>query len=150
MGCTYYEKYGKIYMKSPKKINYVKKITTEPFPGFPTDMQPQIMSVLTLSKGTSIIIEKVFESRFKHIHQLQKMGADISCDGQKAIIKGVDKLYGNEVFSYDLRGGASLIIAGLAAMDKTVVYDLGYIKRGYENIEKRLEALGADIKFEES
>lgn len=127
-------------------IQPIELIRTHPYPGFPTDAQAPIMSLLTLAEGTSIISETVFENRFKHAEELVRMGANIKIDGRVAVIKGVDKLSGTTVNATDLRGGAALIIAGLAAEGTTTVSDVYHIDRGYERIEEKLSMLGADIK----
>ena len=132
-----------------KLIKPVKEIKTLPYPGFPTDMQPQIMSLLTLARGTSIIIETVFESRYSHVAELGKMGANIGINGEKAVISGVNSLKGADLFPKDLRSGAALILAGLAAEGRTNVHNGEYILRGYEHIEKKLSSIGADIYFSE-
>ena len=121
-------------------------ITTLPYPGFPTDLQAQMGVVLALSDGTSIINESIWDSRFQYTAELNKMGAHITVQGKSAIFEGVDNLYGASVFSSDLRAGAALIIAGLAAHGTTEVYNIHYIDRGYENIENKFTALGANIK----
>jgi len=121
-------------------------IKTLPYPGFPTDMQPQISTLLTLAEGTSIITESIFDSRFKYVDQLRRMGADISVDGKVAVIQGTGRLKGAPVKANDLRAGAAMIIAGLAAEGTTEIEDIHYIERGYDGIEKKLRALGADIK----
>ncbi len=123
-------------------------VKTLPYPGFPTDMQAQFMAMTTLSKGTSVIIETVFENRFKHVDELNRMGADIKIDGKSAIIRGVDGLTGARVTASDLRAGAALILAGLVAEGRTEIVDIYHIDRGYENIEERLSAIGAKIKRE--
>ena len=123
-------------------------VKTLPYPGFPTDMQAQFMAMTTLSKGTSVIIETVFENRFKHVDELNRMGADIKIDGKSAIIRGVDGLTGARVTASDLRAGAALILAGLVAEGRTEIVDIHHIDRGYENIEERLSAIGAKIKRE--
>ncbi len=120
-------------------------IKTLPYPGFPTDLQPQIGVVLSLANGTSIINENIWESRFQYTNELNKMGAKITAQGQSAIFEGVDKLYGAPVYSTDLRAGAALIIAGIAAHGSTEIYNLGHIDRGYENIEEKFSKLGAKI-----
>ncbi len=121
-------------------------IKTLPYPGFPTDLQPQIGVVLSLANGTSIINENIWESRFQYTNELNKMGAKITAQGQSAIFEGVDKLYGAPVYSTDLRAGAALIIAGIVAHGSTEIYNLGHIDRGYENIEEKFSQLGAKIK----
>jgi len=120
-------------------------VRTLPYPGFPTDMQPQMMAFLSIAEGTSIITETIFENRFKHAAELKRMGADITVEGRAAVIKGVPKLSGAFVEATDLRAGAALVLAGLAADDITVVENIDYIDRGYENIEGKLKALGAKI-----
>ena len=121
-------------------------IKTLPYPGFPTDLQPQMGVVLSLSKGTSIINESIWESRFQYTAELNKMGAKITAQGKSAVFEGVDKLTGAPVYATDLRAGAALIIAGIAAKGKTEIYNLNYIDRGYENIEEKFRKLGAKIE----
>ena len=120
-------------------------IKTLPYPGFPTDLQPQMGVVLSLANGTSVINENIWESRFQYTNELNKMGAQITAQGQSAIFEGVDKLYGAPVYSTDLRAGAALIVAGIAAHGSTEVYNLGHIDRGYEKIEDKFSKLGANI-----
>ena len=120
-------------------------IKTMPYPGFPTDMQSQLTSLLSITKGISVITETIFENRFMHVAELRRMGANIKIDGRSAIIQGVDRLTGAEVKSTDLRAGAAMILAGLVAEGETVVSDIYHIDRGYVNIEKKLQNLGADI-----
>ena len=121
-------------------------IKTLPYPGFPTDLQPQMGVVLSLADGTSIINESIWESRFQYTQELNKMGADIMAQGKTAIFQGVDHLSGAPVYSSDLRAGAALIIAGTAANGITEVYNLEHIDRGYENIEEKFRAIGANIE----
>ena len=121
-------------------------IKTLPYPGFPTDMQPQMAVTLALSNGTSIVTESIFENRFKYADELSRMGACIKVEGNSAIIDGVKKLTGARVSAPDLRAGAALVIAGLAADGITVVDDIVYIQRGYENFEEKLRSLGAEIE----
>lgn len=128
--------------KRPDKLN----IKTLPYPGFPTDLQPQIGVVLSMANGTSIINESIWESRFQYTAELNKMGAQITAQGKTAIFEGVEKLYGAPVYSTDLRAGAALIIAAIAAEGTTEIYNLEYIDRGYENIEQKFRNLGANIK----
>jgi len=118
-------------------------IKTMPYPGFPTDMQPQMMALLSLAEGTSVITETIFENRFKHVGELRRMGADIKVEGQSAIIKGVERLSGAYIEASDLRAGASLVLAALAAEDGTVLENVAHIDRGYERLEVKYNALGA-------
>lgn len=120
-------------------------IKTMPHPGFPTDMQPQMATLLTLAEGTSIIREGVWEQRFRYVDELRRMGADISVDGKVAVVEGTGRLQGAPVKACDLRAGAALIIAGLAAAGVTEVEDIHHIERGYDNLEQKLQGLGADI-----
>ena len=121
-------------------------VKTMPHPGFPTDLQPQITTLLTLANGTSIVTEDIFDNRFKYVDELRRMGADISVDGKVAVIEGTGHLKGAPVKANDLRAGAAMIIAGLAAEGVTEIENIHYIERGYEGIERKLRALGADIK----
>ena len=121
-------------------------VKTMPYPGFPTDMQAQVMTLLTLIKGTSVISETIFENRFMHVFELQRMGADIEVDGRTAIVRGVEKLSGAPVMASDLRASAGLILAGLAAEGETVMSRVYHLDRGYSGFENKLKKLGADIK----
>lgn len=121
-------------------------VKTLPYPGYPTDMQPQIAVTLALAEGTSIVTESIFENRFKYADELSRMGANIKVEGNTAIIDGVQKLTGARVSAPDLRAGAALVIAGLAADGITIVDDIVYIQRGYESFEEKLRSLGAEIE----
>lgn len=121
-------------------------VSTLPYPGFPTDLQPIITVLLSMVPGISIVTENVFENRFMYVDELNRMGASIKIDGHHAVIKGVGRLSGAPVRSFDLRAGAAVVIAGLAAEGSTEVSDIYHIKRGYENFEEKLRLLGADIK----
>ena len=121
-------------------------IKTLPYPGFPTDLQPQMGVVLSIADGTSIINESIWESRFQYTNELNKMGAQITAQGKSAIFEGVESLYGATVYSTDLRAGAALIIAGIVAQGTTEIYNLDHIDRGYENIEEKFRNIGANIK----
>ncbi len=121
-------------------------IKTMPHPGFPTDMQPQFSTFLTLADGTSIVTDDIFDNRFRYVAELRRMGADISVDGKVAVIQGVGELKGAPVSATDLRAGAALIIAGLAAEGTTEIDNIHYIERGYEKIDEKLRGLGADIR----
>lgn len=121
-------------------------IKTMPHPGFPTDMQPQIATLLTMARGTSIITEGIWDSRFRYVEELRRMGANISVEGRAAIIEGIDRLKGAPVRACDLRAGAALIIAGLAAEGITEIEEIHYIERGYEDMDEKLRGIGADIE----
>ena len=121
-------------------------IKTMPYPGFPTDMQPQIVSVLSLAKGTSLVTESVWDNRFKYVDELKRLGARIHVDGKIAIVEGVERLTGAPVESPDLRAGAALVVAALAAEGETEIGQVQYIERGYEDIVGKLRSLGADIR----
>ncbi len=121
-------------------------VKTLPYPGFPTDLQPQIGVVLSMANGTSIINESIWDSRFQYTAELNKMGANITAQGKSAIFEGVEKLYGAPVFATDLRAGAALVIAGIVAEGTTEIFNLKHIDRGYENIEKKFASLGAKIE----
>ncbi len=140
---TEYDESVKVVMnRRPKKCN----VKTLPHPGFPTDMQPQIATVLTIAEGTSIVTEGVWDSRFRYVDQLTLMGADIQVDGKMAVVTGVNALNSAPVKAVDLRAGAAMIIAGLMAEGTTEVENIVHIDRGYENIVEKFSALGADIK----
>lgn len=140
---TEYDEALRVVMnKRPKKCN----VKTMPHPGFPTDMQPQIATLLAIADGTSIVTEGVWDNRFRYVEQLTMMGADIQVDGKSAIITGVDELHFAPVRAVDLRAGAAMIIAGLMTKGITEVENIIYIDRGYENVVEKFSALGADIK----
>lgn len=148
-GCDVSVKKGELLIKAPERLSRVKSLGTMPYPGFPTDSQAIIMAMLAKAKGTSVISEKIFENRFRHVPELVKMGADIRVeDGRVAVIEGVKKLYAANVSSSDLRGGCALAVAALGAEGKTVVDEIHHIDRGCEALEVSLSALGAEIKRE--
>lgn len=147
-GCKILKEKNSIYMEAPKKLKSVD-IKTMPYPGFPTDMQSVFASMLTMAKGTSVIVENIFENRYKYMSELKKMGAKVTVEGKTAIVKGVRKLSGARVFSTDLRGGAALVTAALATKGKTEVLNIEYILRGYEGLDKKLKMLGANITLKE-
>jgi UDP-N-acetylglucosamine 1-carboxyvinyltransferase len=134
-----------VRVKGPRRIKSVN-IKTRPYPGFPTDMQAQMMALMTVADGTSVISENIFENRFMHVSELIRFGAEIITEGNTATIKGVKKLSGAPVMATDLRASASLILAGLAADNTSEVSRIYHLDRGYEAIEKKLAGLGADIK----
>ena len=144
-GCNIKTDKHNIEIDAPKRLKSVD-FKTMPYPGFPTDMQPILVATLTIAKGTSIVVENIFESRFKYITELDKMGAKINVEGNVAAIRGVRRLYGANVKAQDLRGGAALVVAALAAKKKTEIQDIEYILRGYENLDKKLIGLRANIK----
>ena len=127
------------------RLRAVERLQTSPFPGFPTDLQAPFMSLLTVAKGTSIVSETIFEDRFKHVSELQRMGASIKVDLRSAFIRGVPELTGAAVEVTDLRAGAALVIAGLGAEGRTILDDIHHIDRGYESMELQLRSLGAKI-----
>ena len=145
-GCKIEKDKKSIILNAPKKLKSVD-IKTMPYPGFPTDMQSVFASILTIAKGNSVVVENIFENRFRYINELKRMGAKATVEGKIAIIKGVRKLHGAVVESTDLRGGAALVIAGLAVKGITTVTRIEYILRGYENLDKKLNKLGANIKI---
>jgi UDP-N-acetylglucosamine 1-carboxyvinyltransferase len=121
-------------------------VTTAPHPGFPTDMQAQFLVLMCLARGESMITETIFENRFMHVPELQRMGASVVLRGNTAVVQGIDKLYGAAVMATDLRASASLVIAGLVSEDETEVRRVYHLDRGYEHIEEKLGGLGADIE----
>lgn len=135
-----------IKMRCSSVIRPVRHLVTEPFPGFPTDLQPQTTVLLALADGKSRLTENIFESRLKHVDQLKKMGAVMDLAGNTVEIRGVNRLRGDQVRASDLRAGAALIIAGLAADGQTVIYGVNHIDRGYESLEKVFQQLNGNIK----
>ena len=148
-GCKIEINNKKITLNAPRKLKSID-IKTMTYPGFPTDLQQIFATMLVKASGTSIIVENIFESRYKYISELRKMGAKVTVEGKTAIIKGARKINATTVVCTDLRGGAALVIAGLMAKGKSRVENIGYIQRGYENLENKLGILGAKIKLEES
>ena len=144
IGCKLETKKDTVCLTSPKRLKSIE-IKTMPYPGFPTDLQSIFGSMLCIAKGTSVITENIFENRFKYIQELNRMGAEIKIEGKTAIIKGVRNLTGASVESTDLRGGAALVLAGLASKGETKVNNISYILRGYENLDVKLKKLGANI-----
>ncbi len=135
-----------ICISSPPRLSRVKTVRTMPYPGFPTDVQAPLTAMLSVADGTSVVVENIFECRYKHVSELIRLGAKINVEGRTAVIEGVPYLTGASVVSPDLRGGFALVIAGLAAKGETVISGVEHIDRGYENPEKLLSALGADVK----
>ena len=143
-GCKIETFKNSIKLEAPKKLKAVD-IKTMPYPGFPTDMQSVFATVLAVSKGTSVVVENIFESRYKYTNELKRMGAKITIEGKTAVIKGIRKLYGANVKATDLRGGASLVMAGIVAKGTTKIENIEYILRGYENFDQKLEKIGVNI-----
>ncbi|MEW5945685.1 MAG: UDP-N-acetylglucosamine 1-carboxyvinyltransferase [bacterium] len=144
-GVSIREQKGALRVHGRKKIN-AAELTTMPYPGFPTDMQPQMLALLSLGGGVSIVKETVWENRFMHVAELCRMGADIRVQGNTAVVKGVEKLTGAEVTATDLRAGAALVLAGLAAEDVTRVFAIEHVDRGYESFPEKLTQLGGKIR----
>lgn len=145
IGCEVEESDDSVRVVAAKRLNRTH-VKTQPYPGFPTDMQPQMSVVLALAAGTSIVTESIFENRFKYVDELTRMGANIKVEGNTAIIDGVPNFTGARISSPDLRAGAALVIAGLEADGFTVIDDIVYIQRGYEDFEGKLRGLGAEIE----
>ena len=145
MGCIVeeYDDAIRVIGRKPLKPTRVK---TAPYPGFPTDMQPQIAAALALADGTSMVTESIFENRFKYVDELARMGASIKVEGNRAVVMGVEKFTGARVSAPDLRAGAALVIAGLAAEGITIIDDIHYVQRGYERFEEKMQGLGAKME----
>ncbi|MDY3239112.1 MAG: UDP-N-acetylglucosamine 1-carboxyvinyltransferase [Anaerovoracaceae bacterium] len=146
MGCRIRSFQDRIELVSPQRLKSPGTVTTAPYPGFPTDCQPQLLTLAACADGETKICEEIFENRFSHKKELTNMGANIETCGKNAIIKGISILQGAEVCAQDLRGGAALVLAGLMAEDETVVTGIHHIERGYEELEKGLQLLGGNIE----
>lgn len=144
-GCEISIKCSEIRLRAPLRLKRIDKLITQPYPGYPTDAQAPVMTLATVAEGTSVIVENIFESRFKHVPELLRMGAKIRTEGRVAVIDGVKRLYGASVVSPDLRGGSALVLAGLSAVGTTEVSCIKHIDRGYENFENNLCMMNADI-----
>lgn len=145
-GCEIHTDADSVRLKGPERLKAVDIITTLPYPGFPTDMQSQFLAILTVAEGESRIRETIFENRFKPAADLGRMGADIEITGSLAVVRGVERLRGAKVSAGDLRGGAALVLAGLAAEGETLVENICHIDRGYDKLEVTLRELGAEIR----
>ena len=146
MGCVIQEERDIIRLRAPARLTAFPILQTQPHPGFPTDMQAQMLALLCASEGTGVVVENVFENRFTHAGDLNRMGARIICSGRTAIVHGTKALTGARVTARDLRGGAALVLAGLRAEGETVVEHAALIDRGYERFERQLCRLGAEVK----
>ena len=147
MGCNIKINKNEVVLNAPKKLKAVD-IKTLPYPGFPTDLQSILGVTLTVAKGTSVIIENIFENRYKYLTELTKMGAKTTIEGRTAVIKGVRRLNKANVRATDLRGGAALVLAALNARGRTCIDNIEYILRGYEKLDVKLRTLGANITIE--
>ena len=146
MGCRIREEKHRVMLSAPRRLTAFSKLQTSPYPGFPTDMQVQMLALLTCARGTGVIVENVFENRFTHAGEMSRMGASILLSGRTAVVRGVETLWGAPVTARDLRGGAALILLGLKAAGETRVARADLVDRGYDAIEDKLSALGADIR----
>lgn len=150
MGCRIYSEKNRIILTAPPgRLKSAGKLLTMPYPGFPTDIQSPFMALASISEGTGIFVENIFENRYQHVEELVRMGADIQVDGRVAVVCGVPHLSGATVVAKELRGGAALVLAGLSAEGITQIENIKYIDRGYEDIEKYLSVCGANIRREE-
>ena len=149
-GCEVRQLGGCLNIMAPRRLNPVRHIRTMPYPGFPTDAQPAIMSMAAVGRGTSMFVENIFENRYRHAEGLGRMGAKIKVDGKVAVVEGVERLTGAAVESADLRGGAALVVAGLSAQGRTQVSGTQFIRRGYEDLAKHWADLGARVREEEA
>lgn len=146
MGCWLEERPGWIHLRAPKRLTAFAQLQTQPHPGFPTDMQVQMLALLSTAEGMGVITENVFENRFTHAGDLNRMGAHILCTGRTAVVRGVPELYGAHVTARDLRGGAALVLAGLRARGETLVDHAELIDRGYDHLERQLSRLGGRVR----
>ncbi|MBE5803365.1 MAG: UDP-N-acetylglucosamine 1-carboxyvinyltransferase [Clostridiales bacterium] len=146
MGCCIHEEPERLHIRAPERLGAFAQLQTQPHPGFPTDMQVQMMALLSVAQGTGVILENVFENRFTHAGDLNRMGARILCSGRTAVVQGVEQLYGARVTARDLRGGAALVLAGLRAQGLTQVDQAHLVDRGYDHLETQLAFLGAKIR----
>ena len=145
MGCTVIVGDDYVYIRAEDSLKAIRPVITRPYPGFPTDAQPPLMAACLKAEGTTAFVENIFENRYRHVDELKRMGADIRLEGRIAIVSGVKKLCAAPVTCTDLRGGAALIAAALGAEGESVISEVRHIDRGYENIEKALSEIGADI-----
>ncbi len=145
-GCKIHTKNDKIRLESNGRLKCNRRIETLPFPGFPTDLQAQVTALNCTCEGGALVVENLFETRFKYVPELQKMGADIEVKGRNAFVRGVPRLHGASVVAGDLRGGAALVLAALGAEGVSEVLDLSHIDRGYSDLQEKLKSLGAEIK----
>lgn len=150
MDCVLTQHEDGVTLHAPERLRPFERLQTQPHPGFPTDMQAQLLALATVASGTSILVENVFENRYGHVGDLNRMGADVLINDRTAVVKGVGELYGARVTARDLRGGAALALAGLRAVGETIVEQAHLIDRGYEHLEEALASLGAEIQRKQS
>ena len=146
MGCAVYEAEDRLRLKAPARLRAFSQLQTQPHPGFPTDMQAQMLAISCLAEGTGVIVENVFENRLTHVADLCRMGADIRVSGRTAVVRGVEKLRGLSLCARDLRGGAALVLAALAAQGESLISRADLIDRGYAHLETVLSGLGAKVE----
>lgn len=146
MGCALREEENLISLAAPCRLKAFHQVQTQPYPGFPTDMQSQMLALAATAKGSSVVVENVFENRFALVNDLSRMGANIRVSGRAAFVQGVERLQGTQVQARDLRAGAAMVLSALRAEGETLVRDVHFIDRGYEKMEERLKLLGADIR----
>jgi UDP-N-acetylglucosamine 1-carboxyvinyltransferase len=147
-GCDIMSNKRTVRIAAPERLKAVGEVSTQPYPGFPTDAQPVLMAALLRAEGRTVITENIFENRYRHVPELQRLGADISVTGRRAELWGVDCLQGSTMTATDLRGGAAMIVAALSAEGESTVLDNGHVTRGYERLDVRLRSLGAEIYLE--
>ena len=147
-GCRLRPELRRLRITGPRRLRPVGTVRTMAYPGFPTDAQPPVLAMTTLAAGTSVFVENIFENRFKYVDELARLGAHVKVEGRVAVVEGTDRLHGAPVSATDLRGGAALVVAGLAADGVTAVDNLRHIDRGYADLEDSLRAAGANIKRE--
>ena len=145
-GCQIHTGPDRVVLTSSRPLHGISPVRTAPYPGFPTDAQAILMAALSGGEGATLFVENIFDSRYRHVDELRRMGADIQLAGRAAMVSGVGRLHGAAVRSTDLRGGAALVVAGLGAEGTTQVSELRHIRRGYQDLDKNLRALGADIR----
>ncbi|MDD4511022.1 MAG: UDP-N-acetylglucosamine 1-carboxyvinyltransferase, partial [Oscillospiraceae bacterium] len=145
-GCEIDSGTDQVRIRCDGMLRGVRPVRTAPYPGFPTDAQAPLMAALAKSRGTTVFVENIFESRYRHVAELMRMGADIRVEGRVAVVCGVEALRGAAVRATDLRGGAAMVVAGLGAEGETRITGLEHIDRGYQDLEETLRGLGADIK----
>ncbi len=149
MGCQIERKSGSVKIVADRPLRAPRPVVTSPYPGFPTDAQPLLMAACLKAEGTAVFTENIFENRYRHAQELKRLGAEISVVGRVAMVTGVGELQGAPVTATDLRGGAALVTAALAARGETIVYDWGHITRGYDKLDDMLCSLGAELSYQE-